>query len=92
MGTRARKEGQFAFTTDHLGQPVRANITHEALALFISPRYARFQPRELRRIYILHHAEIHRIAKALREERNDAELRALVITPADVDRLLRRRR
>jgi hypothetical protein len=87
MRPRAGKDDQFIFITDVSGQPVRARITYEALAQFIRPRHGRFQPRELRRIYIEHHDEIHRIAKVLRQERRDPDAPAIVITNADVLRL-----
>jgi Protein of unknown function (DUF1488) len=79
----------FAFTADRFGRPIQARITTEALAQFTSSKMLRLQPRQVRRIFMEHHAEINRIARIIGEERNDLAGQ-LLITGSDILRLRQR--
>ena len=79
----------FAFTADRFGRPMQAKITTEALAQFTSSKMLRLQPRQVRRIFMDHQAEIDRIAKIIGEERKNLA-DELLITGSDILRLRQR--
>jgi hypothetical protein len=79
----------FAFTADRFGRPIQARITTEALAQLTRSKMLRLQPRQVRRIFMEHHAEINRIARIVGEERKDLA-DELLITGADIQRLKQR--
>jgi hypothetical protein len=79
----------FAFTADRFGRPMQAKITTEALAQFTSSKTLRLQPRQVRRIFMDHQAEIDRIAKIIGEERKNLA-DELLITGSDILRLKQR--
>jgi hypothetical protein len=89
MRPRPAKCESFAFTADRFGRPVQARITAEALAQFTNSKMPRLQPRQVRRIFMEHHAEINRIARIICGERNDSS-DELLITGSDVLRLKQR--
>jgi hypothetical protein len=79
----------FAFTADRFGHPTQARITTEALAQFTSSKPLRLRPRQARRIFMEHHAEINRIARIIGEERKELA-DELLITGSDILRLKQR--
>ncbi len=89
MKPRPARCESFAFTADRLGRPVQARITTEALAQFTRSKMPRLQPRQVRRIFMEHHAEINRIARIICEERKDLA-DELLITGTDILRLKQR--
>ena len=89
MRRRAARCDSFAFTADRFGRPIQAKITTEALAQFTSSKMLRLQPRQVRRIFMEHQAEIDRIARIIGEERKDLA-DELLITGPDILRLKQR--
>lgn len=79
----------FAFTADRFGRPIQAKITTEALTQLTSSKMPRLRPRQVRRIFMEHHAEINRIARIIGEERKDTA-DELLITGSDILRLKQR--
>jgi hypothetical protein len=79
----------FAFTADRFGRPIQAKITTEALTQLTSSKMPRRRPRQIRRIFMEHHAEINRIARIIGEERKDTA-DELLITGSDILRLKQR--
>ena len=89
MRRRPARCDSFAFTADRFGRPIQAKITTEALAQFTSSKMLRLQPRQVRRIFMDHQAEIDRIAKIIGEERKNLA-DELLITGSDILRLKQR--
>ncbi len=89
MRRRPASCDSIAFTADRFGRPMQAKIITEALAQFTSSKMLRLQPRQVRRIFMEHHAEIDRIARIIGEEREDLA-DELLITGSDILRLKQR--